>query len=387
MKSVVVFITGQIRNASDNIDNWMENLFHNCNPVFVFNIWNEVGGVDPNKIHLRSLRSIGKKNFEISKCNIYVKKKRVLEDEMKLIQKKLPNALFFVNEYYPEYNNKIGFLEINDDLKKDAHPWWQGSIPVAFLNKNAIDRFEEEIGLEEYNVFCRLQSEVSFTYKNNIDWDYVESSDVLVTSPDTINKNTQVSIKFFCGNKVSFMPLMNAFDRLVKEYKNYEHGQEYIPIGERFLKMIAKECAIDTQYIVRTKVMRERVYPLNPVWINSSRYNKLNLVPEIFDVEPGLIDKIKSEEVKEDENILMFAVENFIDIRMIDRFLKNLNGTSKEIFEKLRDMGIREEKENNTINALHCFYLATCFLEPGAFVREKLLNVARTACAESADFF
>lgn len=293
--NVAVFVTGQLRNASENIENWLRLGFFNCNPTFFFCVWDEVGLVDPNKIYQRSLRmkKEGGVNYvEVSSCDLYMKLDLTLENEIKKIKDKIPNALIEVVPYKKEYLYEIGALKVNDDLISDTHPFWQGSIPVAYLNKICMDVFKDH--LSDFDIFCRIQGETTFL--SEACWtDILNEPSTIVSSSNSINKNYQISIKFFASGADAFLLLMNAYDDLIPAYNNYKKGEswENQPIGERFLKRLADKNGYAIDYSVKTFIKRQRVYPVNPTWKKMLTVKKEWSLPEIVDVNDTVIDKFK----------------------------------------------------------------------------------------------
>lgn len=297
---VAVIITGQLRNASENIENWINTAFSNCEPTFYFCIWDKLGNVDLNKMYSRSLRvkkESDVKFVEVSSCDLYLKEKTDLATEINKIKRLIPNSKFKIQTYSDEYLYKIGQLEVNQAIIDDTSPFWQGSIPVAYINKLAMNWVtSEDI---EYDAYCRIQGETTFSPNTNIDWASLNSNkNLIITSQNTINKNHQLSIKFFSSSLKNFSNLMNAYDYLIEEYRNYSKGTpwEKQPIGERFLKKIAlrDKCKID--YSVKTIIKRPRCYPVNPVKKRISIVKKSWTQPILIDVERHIIEKIKEQE-------------------------------------------------------------------------------------------
>lgn len=266
---VAVLVTGQLRNASEHIENWLTTAFANCDPTFYFCIWDEIGNVDPNKMYQRSLRACehnGKRHVEISSCGIYLKKNLDLDLEIIKIKKLLPEAKFKIVKYLPEYLYEVDGLKVTEDLKTDTHPFWQGSVPVAYINRLAIDWLDESHS--NYDVFCRIQGETNFDETTNIDWgSLIEDKDLVLSSSDTISPKTQLSIKFFAATYTPFSKLMGVFHELIPEYKNYKKGTAWInqPIGERFLRKTLNKNGYKLHFSVKTKIKRQRCYPVNPI--------------------------------------------------------------------------------------------------------------------------
>lgn len=335
---VAVFVTGQLRNASEHIDNWLSTAFKNCEPTFYFTIWNEVGYVDINRLYQRSLRTIALNNeqyVEVSDVGIYLNRFVTLENEIEIIKAKLSGAKFNVIEYKKEYLQQIGGLKITDDLARDTHPFWQSCIPIAYLNKLALETFVQEQESSEFDAFCRIQGETTFDSSTNIDWSlFQEKKNVLLTSPDSISPEYQLSIKFFAGSWDGFSTLMNAYYPSIKAWKEYRAGTAWIdrPIGERYLKKLAIKKALTVDYSVRTFIERQRMYPVNPC-LKSMSYLKENwVVPNVIDISEADVALLKkweeSHQVRDSFEYKARQIKTALHTKVINKVKRNIRKIS-----------------------------------------------------------
>lgn len=293
------FVTGQLRNATDNIDNWLAT-FKDYDVTFIFVIWDQIGNVDPDKIYklcLNRTRKLFVKQVEVSKNNVYLKQQRVLDDEIALIKKKLKKCSIEVISFKNGYLEQIGDLKMNEDLKNDTYPFWRGAIPVAYLNEIAIDYFLKEFNKEDFDYFVRLQGETIFK-SESLNFEELITENCILTSPDTIDKKHQISMKFFSGKFIPFEKLMRAYTSSIDVFNNYKKGTPWAdqPIGERFLKKIAFENNYYVNHIVETEIKREAVYPINPVYRRYSDVENNWETPIILDVDREIIMMIRSKE-------------------------------------------------------------------------------------------
>jgi hypothetical protein len=299
-KKVLAVITGQIRNASEHVINWQKEIFSDFDTHYLFYVWDCVGNVDPNKLHLRTLRQKKihwKQHTQTSKSNAYLIKKTTINDEVIKIKEQLGDkCTFIIVPYKDEYLYTAGGLTINDELKTDSHPWWQGSIPVAYINKLALDYIKDSGKVAKYDYFARLQSEVMFEKVVLNPQKNIENPNILITSPDTIDKNIQVSIKFFMSKFPNFALLMNAHESLVDEYHYYKKGahQKDMPIGERYLKKLTIVHDVVVQYSVPTKVVRQQVIPIDPEFVASNTVAKNWKLPLLIPIESKHFDYLLS---------------------------------------------------------------------------------------------
>ena len=264
---ILIFVTGQLRNCVANIHNWLDVGLKGCDVEFRFDVWDDVGRVDLSKAYLRSLPTkLGGSLVQISKNNVYFAKDRILEDELDEIRRLLPNADILVYPYKEDYVKQIGALKVTPAIKADCSPWWRGAIPVAWINQQAWLRYEHESSDLGFDFFARFQSEVRF--KNTLLSALPLLSGEILSSPDTIDPSTGVSMKFFAGKSQAFSLLMTAFDPSIEAFKRYQSGSPpgTQPIGERYLKFLCHENQIDVRYPIRTVVDRERLIPALPAW-------------------------------------------------------------------------------------------------------------------------
>lgn len=272
-KKTLVVITGQIRNGADNLKNWLETIFPDKNVSFLFFLWDIVGRVDSNKLYINCLRTRkhrGHIQTEISRVQKYLCLERSLESEIKKIKKLLGDrAIIVVNPYLDSYMTKAGDLEVTNLMQAENTPWWQGSVPIAYINHLAYQYIIQKELDRKFDHFFRIQSEAFFNkgydYKSLLDG--IEAGQLL-TSPDSIDPRMHVSIKFFGGEFNIFSLLMDAYTPLINAYKHYEPGLPFAnrPIGERFLKQLIVKNSIETNYGIRMRLTREKVIPINPKW-------------------------------------------------------------------------------------------------------------------------
>ncbi|MEO0438594.1 MAG: hypothetical protein AAF098_16970, partial [Pseudomonadota bacterium] len=267
---VAVFVTGQLRNASEHIENWLNTGFSCCEPIFFFTVWDELGHVDASRMYKRALRKLHQKEtyVEISDVGIYLSRYAELNHEISQIERQLAGrSKFDVIPYQDSYLKKIDDLEMPDLLAKETHPFWQACVPMAYMNKKSIEDFLASQSRNEFDAYCRLQAETTFLDETNIDWTSISNSnDLIVTSPDTINPDYQLSIKFFAGTLGPFLDLMTAYYPSIDAWKDYKSGTPWKdqPIGERFLKQLANAKGHRVRYSVRTEIRRQRMFPVHP---------------------------------------------------------------------------------------------------------------------------
>lgn len=297
MSKNLVVITGQLRNCSDNIQNWIKTAFDLNNTHFLFYIWDEIGKVDRDKVHLKCLNHKNDKS-QLSKSNTYFfKEKSTLEDEINKIKKILgENVEFVIEPYKNSYMEKAGELEITDIIKKENSPWWQGMIPVFYINHLANKYINKKYN--NYEFYYRVQSECQFNTNEDYSFLFHESikSNTLITSPQTINNKTQVSIKFFGGRKDSFELMMNAYEHVIPHFKKYKKGQpsNERPIGERFLKQLSKKNNLTVKYLCNLNLNRERLLIIDPVWVEKEELSHRWNLSKVTNLESSSFLMIKN---------------------------------------------------------------------------------------------
>lgn len=297
---VAVFVTGQLRNASEHIENWLATGFANCTPVFFFTIWNEVGHVDLSRMYQRSVRQVrrGETFVEISSVGLYLSRYSELEHEIQLIEQRLGgNCSFRVVPYQASFLRRIDDLEMPDRLAEDTHPFWQSCVPMAYMNKRAIEEFQESQAVESFDAYCRIQGETTFSSDTEIDWAGLSSSsDQVITSPDTVNPAHQLSVKFFAAGLEPFVTLMTAYYPSIDAWRAYVPGSpwEKQPIGERFLKRLCDEHGYSVDFSVRTTIRRQRMFPIHPEVLPLDTVAANWTIPEIVEVGEQAIAAIRS---------------------------------------------------------------------------------------------
>ncbi|MEO1081854.1 MAG: hypothetical protein AAFY29_20020 [Pseudomonadota bacterium] len=296
---VAVFVTGQLRNASEHIENWLSTGFANCTPLFFFTVWDEIGHVDLSRMYQRSLRQArrGETYVEISSVGIYLSRYSELEHEIQLIEQRLGgNCSFRVVPYQKSFLRRIDDLEMPDQLAEDTHPFWQSCVPMAYMNKRAIEEFQESQAVDSFDAFCRIQGETTFNSAEEIDWVGLSSnSDQVITSPDTVNPAHQLSVKFFAAGFKPFLTLMTAYYPSIDAWRAYVPGSpwEEQPIGERFLKRLCDEHGYSVDFSVSTSIRRQRMFPVHPVLLPLDTVRAEWTIPEVVDVGEQAVSEIR----------------------------------------------------------------------------------------------
>lgn len=270
---VLVVVTGQMRNCTDNIENWLSTLLRGVDAQFLFHVWDEIGQVDPAKAHLYCLKTfkVWRTSFtQVSAKNVYLVPARSVDEERKLVESKLGDALagFVVHTYKPEYMVRAGDLEMPEALQQDSHPWWRGAVPVSFINHKSWMDIQSQPELRAFDYYCRIQSEAHFKPNAHVVWDHPILNGGLLTSANSIDPELQISIKFFAGKVKPFELMMNAYSSLIHACANYKRGTPFHqqPIGERYLKQIAVENNIPLHYGVSMAIKRDQIVPLRPCY-------------------------------------------------------------------------------------------------------------------------
>ncbi|ABB35985.1 hypothetical protein Syncc9605_2248 [Synechococcus sp. CC9605] len=287
MQKVLVIVTGQLRNCSDNISNWVDNLLHNCEYDFLFCIWDNVGNVDKFKIH-ECLRRTGK-NYEASRVNTYLKKDRELRDELNIISQKVPIAEEIIHPFCEDYHTQIGTIAVPKSLIANERSW-RSSLPLSYINQLAfnavVDRYNK------YDAYCRVQSEILFEERQYIDWEALSKKDNEILTSPSIKKNIdlKLDVSFYAGSLNSISGLMNTFEFLERCYESYENGElQVAPIGDRFLRIAANHRSLNVRHDVKMIRPRERLIPLFPeiksdlMKINSGEINFVPVNRSLFD--------------------------------------------------------------------------------------------------------
>tara|TARA_B100000674_G_C37970138_1_gene976526 strand:- start:447 stop:1100 length:654 start_codon:yes stop_codon:yes gene_type:complete len=153
-------------------------------------------------------------------------------------------------------------LAVPESLRLAEPIYWRGWLPVAFLNQKSVDKLKPHV---DSNVaYCRLQSEVFFPEKVYIDWkELVADDDMLITSPNTIDQNNMVSIKFFACSFRAFSVLMGAFGSLEDSFARYQAGDySVVPIGERYLHFWQNELVCESSILLLLKLCANLLFPL-----------------------------------------------------------------------------------------------------------------------------
>lgn len=265
---VHIYITGELRNCVDQIENWESNFCPKLEKRYYFYIWDEIGKVDASKFHLRNLpttKFLGLHFTKISIIGQYRAKNRVLDSEIREIKNILKERCCInIFPFNQSYHTNINTVEVPMWLREATWPWWRGWLPLMYLNALAVNNLNQ-VGNDQ-DIFCRMQSETLFPKKVDLNKSHIRKA--FYTSSETINPNEQISLKFFATNRKTFAKVMDVlptWHQIVDAHPKNSRAERLI--GEKFLFDTLKRQQIDIKFDVETKINREQYYPKYGIYL------------------------------------------------------------------------------------------------------------------------